>query len=59
MSVYCESITLEADRASNASITVQLMLKDLKGIIVRVSDIFKKTMSRGSTLNLLARYSRP
>ena len=46
MSVHYGHVTLKADRTSTGGVTVQLVLNGLEGIIVRVPDVFRKTMSR-------------
>ena len=46
VSVYHEFITLEAHRTSTDGVTVQLSLEGLEGVTIRVSDVFRKTMSR-------------
>ena len=45
VSVHGKFITLEVDRASNDSVTVQLKLNDLEGVTVKVPNVFKMVMN--------------
>ena len=46
VSVHHGRITLDVNRTSNNSITIHLMSKGLKGVMIRAPDIFVKTMSK-------------
>ena len=46
VSVYGEYITLNAHKTNTGSITVHLELNGLKGITIKVPDVFRRTMSR-------------
>ena len=45
VSVHSEHVTLEVNR-NNTSMPVQLVLKGLESMIIKVSNVFRKTMSR-------------
>ncbi len=46
VSVHYEHVTLETDSTNIGGVTVKLVLNGLKGMTIKVSDVFRKAMSR-------------